>query len=453
MYTTVTSVDWQGGHLQGDTAYAVSLAACGHGREAAEFARMVVRRHGIRRYLIQLADDFAPYLPSLSLELLSTADARVSVPPTLRLALLLRCGGRQEARDYLEALTDNEEMAAALTGMSPELLLLSSNVLRDAPANQVARLNAYWATQGLTSVALIDDTQAPSARNMRPASKLPVVDGPLVSVLLTAYNSADRVGTALRSLLQQTYRNIEIIAVDDASTDNTWRVLLDAAKQDGRVRPVSTPLNVGTYVAKHIGFTYASGEFIICHDSDDWSHPLRLERQVMPLLREARLAATTSNWVRIEDDGTFFARPVHPVARLNPSSPLFRKELINTRIGLWDPVRTGADTEFHARLKLVFGGHKVRRVSAALALGAHHPDSLMNAEGTGYVSDGTSPKRLAYRESWSHWHIRQLHSGRYPVMPMLSEYAKGIRPFAVASDANVASEIIEKCLRSVAVKI
>src|SRR5690606_5218074 len=98
------------------------------------------------------------------------------------------------------------------------------------------------------------------------------------------------------------------------------------------------------------------------------------------------LAATTSNWVRIEDDGTFFARPVHPIRRLNPSSPLFRKELINRRIGLWDPVRTGADTEFHARLKLVFG-RNVRRVSAALALGAHRPNSLMNAKGTGYGSD------------------------------------------------------------------
>lgn len=446
MYATVARVEWSGGHVLGDVAYAVSLAACGQGARAAAFVRAMVERQGAQKHLIPLADNLAPYLPQLSLELLDLARAKYPSPPALRVAVLLRCGQQEEARACLADLVGDGDPILQLSRRNPELLLLASNALRESPAAQIERLNAFWSLQGLSPVRLIDEVKPPSVGNLRPESRLPAVQGPLVSVLLTAYNAAGRVRAALRGLLQQTYTNIEILAVDDASTDNTFQVLMDAAVEDRRIRPLSSPMNVGTYLAKNFGLAHAKGEFVICHDADDWSHPLRLEIQVKPLLKDSRLAATTSSWVRIEEDGSFYARPVHPVSRLNPSSPLFRKELVNNKIGAWDIVRTGADSEFHARLKLAFGARGVRRIHKVLALGEHHPGSLMNAKETGFSADGVSLTRLEYWEAWARWHINELRCGRRPVMPLPTDIESAAGPFPLHPGARIEPHLVREYL-------
>ena len=222
---------------------------------------------------------------------------------------------------------------------------------------------------------------------------------------------------AIESLLKQTYRNLEIIVVDDASGDTTPDLVQAWAQKDARVRLLRLTTNGGTYLAKSMGLQLARGEFVTCHDSDDWSHPLKIERQVRPLLTDSALVATTSHWVRMQDDGMFYARPVHPLMRFNPSSPLFRREVVLERMGAWDMVRTGADSEFHARLKLVFGKRAVKRIAQPLALGSHREGSLMTAGDTGYSDAGISPQRLAYWEAWGAWHIACLRQGGLPRLP------------------------------------
>jgi hypothetical protein len=189
----------------------------------------------------------------------------------------------------------------------------------------------------------------------------------------------------------------------------------------------------------------AAGEFITCHDSDDWSHPMRIERQVRPLLEDAKLVFTTSLWVRMQDDGIYYARPVHPLMRLNPASPMFRKDTVLQHAGGWDTVRTGADSEFMARLKLVFGHKAMHRVAQPLAFGAHRADSLMTAADTGYSTSGMSPTRLAYWESWTYFHISELRAGRKPHLPV-DLLAK--RRFAAPDTIAVPQRDIEKCLDS-----
>jgi hypothetical protein len=155
---------------------------------------------------------------------------------------------------------------------------------------------------------------------------------------------------------------------------------------------------------------------------------------------------TTSNWVRIQDDGVYYARPVHPLMRINPASPLFRKSVVLNQAGAWDWVRTGADSEFLARLKLVFGRKGMRRIQKPLTFGAHRPDSLMTAAGTGYNQHGVSPIRLDYWEAWGHWHIEALHRGRPLKMPMdmLSE-----RLFDAPEAIRVSRSAIAQCLAEV----
>lgn len=426
MYRTVAHSTWDGKHLQGGMAVAVSLAGCGEHDRATLVVRDLLARHGAGRYQISLADALAPFMPELALSLVNHGHA----PVPLRAALLLRAGGRE-----LAARLINEALLRSGRSAGAELLLLQTNAVEGSPAEELARMNAFLAQFSLSPVALRDVDQPPGTGNLMPAQRLAPVDGPLVSVIMTAYNTAGRIGAALEGLRAQTWRNLEVVVVDDCSTDETADVVRALAEQDGRIRYFRLPCNAGTYVAKTVGLHRAIGEFVTCHDSDDWSHPMRIERQIRPLLGNRRLVATTSQWVRIEDNGTFYARPVHPLMRLNPASPLFRRSEVVADAGLWDTVRTGADSEFHSRLRLVFGRQAVRRVVQPLAFGAHRADSLMNAPGTGYSEVGLAPHRLAYWEAWTRWHIAELHAGRKPTMPPMQTLSAG--PFECSPGVRV----------------
>src|SRR5699024_495983 len=109
-------------------------------------------------------------------------------------------------------------------------------------------------------------------------------DGPLVSVILPAFNAESGIDTAINSILTQTWRNLELIIVDDCSTDNTVNVIKDYIKQNSRIRLYSTPNNSGPYVARNIALNEAKGEFVTINDSDDWSHAEKIEKQVNHLL-------------------------------------------------------------------------------------------------------------------------------------------------------------------------
>jgi hypothetical protein len=419
----------------GPFASSVSLAACGRIDEAADLARWLVKQRCLGRRQAELADALAPFAPDLGLELI----AGVRAPVTLQAALLLRAG---RSADALAALARQEDRK---NRHYPERHLLMSNGSPGSPLTQLDRLNAYLKAFDLPPVALRDVERAPSPGNLKSAVSLPSVRGPLVSILMTAYRAEDSIRSAITSVLEQTYRDIELIVVDDASDDRTGEVVQQIACDDDRVRYIRLRSNVGTYAAKNIGLRYAKGEFITCHDADDWSHPLKIEYQVRPLLEDRRLVGTSSHWVRMQDDGLYYARSVHPLMRFNPSSPLFRRELVLGRMGGWDWVRTGADSEFAARLKLVFGRSAVRRVPLPLAFGSHRPGSLMTSADTGYGPVGIPPARLAYWESWNHWHISELRAGRRPRMPdnLLAE-----RLFAAPEKIVVPRNNIAECLEA-----
>jgi hypothetical protein len=350
-------------------------------------------------------------------------------------------GRTAEAADVLKEAFGREEHRR-----SSELLLYRSNALPGTPAQQLEDLNGFLASHGLSALELKDPAQPPSPVNVSSSEPAGSVEGPTVTILMTTYHTGKRADVAIESLLRQSYKNIELIVVDDASKDDTPEIVQAWAERDRRVKLIRLECNSGTYVAKNIGLQAATGEFVTCHDSDDWSHPLKIERQVRPLLENPRLVATTSHWVRMQDDGRYYARPVYPMMRLNPSSPLFRKDEVLKHAGIWDCVRTGADSEFLARLKVVFGKKAVKRVVEPLALGSHRPDSLMTASSTGYSETGVSPQRLSYWEAWGAWHIRELRAGRTPFVPTDLLAA---RRFSAPEPITVPTENIEKNLHTI----
>jgi glycosyltransferase involved in cell wall biosynthesis len=96
---------------------------------------------------------------------------------------------------------------------------------------------------------------------------------PAVSVLMPVYNGAGFVGKAADSILGQTLRDLELIIIDDGSTDNTWKVLEKLAERDSRVNIYRNESNVGIPGTSNRAISLARGQFIARQDADDWSYP------------------------------------------------------------------------------------------------------------------------------------------------------------------------------------
>lgn len=396
-YRSVVSLGTEAGCGRAAIAVGASLAACGEPQRAESLLRHAATRgwlSGARRVAAVRA--VAPFHVDLAAELVREVTGR----PGLKAAVLRAAGHDAPARRLVD-----EAVAAGRAEREPDLFLLEAN-FATTPAARRAALNAHLGAHGLSPIATAADDVPPSPATVRATVAPATARGPLVTVIMPAFDTSARIGPAVASLLAQTWRDLEILVVDDASTDDTAAAAERAAAGDPRVRVLKLERNGGPYVARNHALAAASGEFVTCHDSDDWAHPERIARQIAPLLRFPRLVCTTSNWVRVTDDGTFYARPIYPLCRLNPASPLFRREPVLARLGGWEPVRAGADSEYLARLKLAFGPFTWRRVAKTLTLGAHRPGSLMTDPQTGMDNGAMNPERLAYWEKWSARHRR-----------------------------------------------
>jgi glycosyltransferase involved in cell wall biosynthesis len=124
---------------------------------------------------------------------------------------------------------------------------------------------------------------------------------PTVSVILPVYNAERHVADALGSVLAQTYRVFEVIAIDDGSRDRSLTILRDMAAKDDRVRIVSRP-NKGLVATLNEGLALARGTFIARMDADDRCLPERFEQQVRRLQSEPALVAVGCRVIAIDPE-------------------------------------------------------------------------------------------------------------------------------------------------------
>lgn len=103
----------------------------------------------------------------------------------------------------------------------------------------------------------------------------------MVSVIIPTYNRAEKIEASIRSVLSQSYRNLELIIVDDCSMDNTHEVVNSIS--DARLRYVRLMKNSGACAARNAGIDMAQGELIAFHDSDDLWHEDKLAKQIAVL--------------------------------------------------------------------------------------------------------------------------------------------------------------------------
>src|SRR5687768_15501471 len=97
---------------------------------------------------------------------------------------------------------------------------------------------------------------------------VPLTRAPKVSVVVPVYNVEPYLAACLQSISAQTYRNIEVVVVDDGSTDGSLAVARRARRQDRRIRIVTQP-NGGLSSARNTGTAAATGEYLAFVDSDD----------------------------------------------------------------------------------------------------------------------------------------------------------------------------------------
>jgi glycosyl transferase family 2 len=289
---------------------------------------------------------------------------------------------------------DNADATLALANTCPE------------DSARLTLLNAVYTRAGLAPLRLRDPALPLSLGNIEgDAVPACTIDHGLVSIIMPIYNAEDMIETAIRSLCQQSYRNIEIIAVDDCSPDGTFAVLKRLAAEDPRIRPVRQEVNAGAYPARNRGLDLAKGQFIATHDADDWSHPQKIETQIKALVA-GNAQGVVAHWARVRPTVhvTTNWRVTSEVLHWSHSTFLARKSLFD-ELGHWDTVRTSADTEFIWRMQSAYGGSSLKKIvpHAPLALALDDDNSLTRSKQT-HVSTVYYGLRLFYREIAQYWH-------------------------------------------------
>lgn len=128
------------------------------------------------------------------------------------------------------------------------------------------------------------------------------MEGPLVSILMPAYNAEQYIGKAIESILHQTYTNFELLLLDDASSDSTFRII--NSFKDTRIKVYQNPKNLGYLKSCNFLFQQAKGDLITFQDADDWSYPSRIEKQFKKFMDDADLGlCATGSRTEVTIDG------------------------------------------------------------------------------------------------------------------------------------------------------
>ena len=137
---------------------------------------------------------------------------------------------------------------------------------------------------------------------------------PLISVLIPTYNVEKYVSEAIESICNQTYINLEIIVVDDCSTDSTFKILTDLATHDKRIKLFRNKENLGIVGALNLALTHANGEFIARMDGDDISLPCRIGILYNYLASNPQIGLVGSQTETMDEEGNSISFPCWPVS-------------------------------------------------------------------------------------------------------------------------------------------
>jgi glycosyltransferase involved in cell wall biosynthesis len=292
-----------------------------------------------------------------------------------------------------------------------DLVLASAN-LEVSLHQKLTIINRIYEQHGL-SLITIDNQKTQSTYDSlmalsSEAKSISNTESPIkVTIIVPAFNAEETIGTTLNSLIAQTYSNIEIFVVDDCSTDNTIKIVREFEQKDKRIKLIESKINQGPYVARNLALQVAQGDYVTCNDSDDWSHPEKIAFQVKHLIENPDAIANISQWARVTPELRFYRRnnPGYYM-QINLSSLMFRRKAVLDKLGYWDSVRYGADTELHKRLAIAFGAESIIELPPVpLSFARYSEASLTGNPVFGYPGFPMG-SRKEYRDSYLHYYTK-----------------------------------------------
>ena len=265
----------------------------------------------------------------------------------------------------------------------------------DARAQWLGLFNERFASAGLAPIAV--DAAAEHPFDGLTAAPGPSVDGPLVTIIVPCFRPDAGLVNSITSMGSQSYGNLQILLVDDASGPGFGPIFEEAAAVDSRVEVVRMPANGGSYLGRNEAITRSRGRFITTQDADDWSHPERIAEQVRLLQEQPLAPASRSDAIRALDNMSV-SWLGYPSRRRNASSFMVRRTTIEM-VGVFDTVRKGADSEYHERVERRLG--PTVDTSTPLAITRLRGGSLSRSD---FRMLWMTPDRALYRASFRAWH-------------------------------------------------
>lgn len=370
------------------------------------------------RFINRIFGPRSGYRPVAQLRL---GDSRRRWPTKIRALEVLAAAG-----DVAEDGRPDLACALAEAWLTPKyahtagILRANRALMHGDEAGWLDEVNAYLAHYEVSPVGL--QPGGSITEQLVSATDLPAIDtGPLVSVIMAAWNAEATIEASVKSILSQTWKRMELLIVDDASTDGTWSVLQRLAERDSRVRIFRNTTNVGPYVSKNIAVTQANGAWLTGHDADDWAHPQRIERQVRFCVA-ADSEACLAGMLRVAPDGTFvrlnpIGGNVHDGACRNAFiSLMVDARVFHGGIGAWDNVRVAGDSELIHRLQTIID-KPIPSVAVPTMFCLDNPVGLTNSATLGHSErGGVASARSTYKTTFKAFH-RTLDnmSSRYDV--------------------------------------
>ena len=147
---------------------------------------------------------------------------------------------------------------------------------------------------------------------------------PLISVIMPCYNMASYISDSIKSVVAQTYPHWELLIVDDASTDETVKIIESYSQTDSRIRFAIKKQNSGIADTRNQCIQMAQGQFLAFLDADDIWHPEKLEKQ-LGFMMEKNVGFTYSTYDWIDEDGKTLNKYINTIGNLDYETYLRNK--------------------------------------------------------------------------------------------------------------------------------
>lgn len=208
-----------------------------------------------------------------------------------------------------------------------------------------------------------------------------------VSIIMPVYNNRLYVETAIRSVLKQTYKNWELIIINDKSTDGVEKIL-EKYQDNNKIKIIDNEKNVGCYISLNKGIMIATGNYIARLDSDDYIHDNKLSMQVDILDNNPNINIIFT-----------YCKSNFDIIKRCMATALIKREIFD-KIGYYDSVRIAADNEFKLRYLKIYGNKHITCINKILYFIRVRHNSLSRSSKTGMESI----PRKTYKANYMIWH-------------------------------------------------